>query len=329
MTKKFFFLVIAILMGGMTAVKAKINYVPLYIIDTHADVRTVKRTPAVQLFVTQDDHKLILPEVDDSVTFMLLTDNTCVYEEACQQPQPPIYLPTMLTGDFEVRLCTDTYYYSGYLTLECEGKLDIPNETEEWSYIVPYGSELSQEDLLNNLMGLNVVEYTRKYYYENEQRFIGMLHDEVKAELPQVTDYSKYNEKGINLYGLISVLVGCIQELKYELDSRTMAILDAMSRGSFSSDVSSVRAAIGNTLLSVSPSSVSESAQVRYILGDNASNAFIAVTDMGGRVMTRVPVSPTDTSATIDSGTLGEGIYLCTLFVDGKNVGTKRMVKTK
>ena len=45
MTKKFFFLVIAILMGGMTAVKAKINYVPLYIIDTHADVKTVKRTP--------------------------------------------------------------------------------------------------------------------------------------------------------------------------------------------------------------------------------------------------------------------------------------------
>ena len=63
MTKKFFLLVVAILMGGMTAVKAKINYVPLYIIDTHADVRTVKRTPAVQLFITQDDHKLILPEV--------------------------------------------------------------------------------------------------------------------------------------------------------------------------------------------------------------------------------------------------------------------------
>ena len=34
-------------------------------------------------------------------------------------------------------------------------------------------------------------------------------------------------------------------------------------------------------------------------------------------------------TAAIDSGTLGEGIYLCTLFVDGKNVGTKRMVKTK
>ena len=329
MMKKFFLLIVAFLMGSLTAVEAKIFYVPLYIIDTQTDVKEQKRAPSLPLFITQDDHKLILPEVDDPVTFMLLTDNICVYEEACQQPQPPIYLPTMLTGDFEVRLCTDTYYYSGYLTLECEGKLDIPNETEEWSYIVPYGSELSQEDLLNNLMGLNVVEYTRKYYYENEQRFIGMLHDEVKAELPQVTDYSKYNEKGINLYGLISVLVGCIQELKYELDSRTMAILDAMSRGSFSSDVSSVRAAIGNTLLSAAATTVSEPAKVRYHLADDVSNAYIAVTDMGGRVVTRVPVSPSETSTSISSGVLDEGIFLCTLYADGKMISTKRLVKTK
>jgi hypothetical protein len=50
---------------------------------------------------------------------------------------------------------------------------------------------------------------------------------------------------------------------------------------------------------------------------------------MGGRVVTKVPVSPSATSATIDSGTLGEGIFLCTLYVDGQNIGTKRLVKTK
>ena len=129
---------------------------------------------------------------------------------------------------------------------------------------------------------------------------------------------------------LIPILISCIQELKTQLDARTETIVDVMmSRGAGTSAVSEVRAAIGNTLLSVSPSSVSESAQVRYILGDDASNAFITVTDMGGRVMTRVPVSPTETSTTIDSGILGEGIFLCTLYVDGKNVGTKRLVKTK
>jgi hypothetical protein len=50
---------------------------------------------------------------------------------------------------------------------------------------------------------------------------------------------------------------------------------------------------------------------------------------MGGRVVTKVPVSPSATSAMIDSGTLGEGIFLCTLYVGGQNIGTKRLVKTK
>jgi len=329
MMKKIFFLIVALLMGNATAVEAKIIYVPLNIVDTQPDVKEQKRSPSLPLFITQDDHKLILPEVDDTLTFMLLTDSTCVYEEACQQPQPPVYLPTMLTGDFEVRLCADTYYYSGYLTLECEGKLDIPNETEEWSYIIPFGSELSQEVLLNSIMGLNVVEYTRKSYNENEKRYVGMLRDEVKAELPQVTDYSTHNEQGINLYGFISVLVGCIQELKYELDSRTMAIVDAMSRSSSPSDISSVRAAIGNTLLSAAATAVGEPAEVRYHLTDDVSNAYIAVTDMGGRVVTRVPVSPSETSASISSGVLDEGIFLCSLYADGKIVSTKRLVKTR
>lgn len=329
MIRRSFLLIVAFLLGSATAVEAKINYVPLYIVDTQPDVKEVKRAPSLPLFVTQDDHKLILPEIEDALTFMLLTDGTCIYEEACQHPQPPICLPTMLTGDYEVRLCADTYYYRGYLTLECEGKIDVPYETDEWSYIVPFGSEMSQEDLLNNLMRVNVVEYTRKNYYENDQRFIGMLYDEVKAELPQVTDYSVHNEKGINLYSLISVLVSCIQELKLELDSRTMAIVDVMSRSESSSDFSSVRAAIGNTLLSAAPTTVSEPVQVRYHLADNVSNAYIAVTDMGGRVVTRVPVTPTKTSVSIGSSVLDEGIFLCTLYADGKIVSTKRLVKTR
>ena len=329
MMKKLFFLFVALLLGRATAVEAKINYVPLYIVDTQTDVKEKKRAPALPLFITQDDHKLILPEIEDALTFMLLTGGTSIYEEACQHPQPPIYLPTILTGDYEVRLCADTYYYSGYLTLECEGKIDVPYETDEWSYIVPFGSEISQEDLLNNLMRVNGVEYTKKNYSENEQRFIGMLHDEVKAELPQVTDFGTHNEKGINLYGLISVLVGCIQELKYELDSRTMAIVDAISRSSFSSDISSVRAAIGNTLLSAAATTISEPAKVHYHLTDDVSNAYIAITDMGGRVVTRVPVTPSKTSASISSGVLDEVIFLCTLYADGKIVSTKRLVKTR
>ena len=349
MTKKFFFLVIAILMGGMTAVKAKINYVPLYIIDTHADVRTVKRTPAIQLFITQDDHKLILPEFEpeDSLTIFLIKDNEWVYSMPYHCYQPIVYLPTSLVGDFEVRICGDTYYYYGFLTLEGQKSSDIPTENANWDNITLLGSNTSQQAILDNIMGLNVIEYNMKMpvylrdvddeAYKDQweeihaQRRFGLLPEELRAIFPSlVVDDAMTGGFGINYIDLIPILISCIQELKTQLDARTETIVDVMmSRGAGTSAVSEVRAAIGNTLLSVSSSSVSESAQVRYILGDDASNAFITVTDMGGRVMTRVPVSPTETSTTIDSGILGEGIFLCTLYVDGKNVGTKRLVKTK
>jgi hypothetical protein len=125
-------------------------------------------------------------------------------------------------------------------------------------------------------------------------------------------------------------MVGCIQELKNELDSRTEKIVDVMmSRGASPAAVSEVRAAIGNALLSAAPTSVYESAQVRYLLTDNATNAYIAITDMEGRQITRVPVSPSETSVSIDSSTLGQGIFLCTLFVNGEKIETKRLVKTR
>ena len=330
MTKKFFFLVVAILMGGMTAVKAKINYVPLYIIDTHADVKTVKRTPAIQLFVTQDDHKLILPEFEpeDSLTILVLKDNERVYSVPYERYYPIVYLPT---AHFEVRISADTYYYFGYITLESSMENDsISSATTPWDNISHVVSNTIQQDFLDRVMRLEVVEYERQEPGKEDKTYhIGLVGSKVYEYFPQLVTPFEDGTYALHVFDFIPLLVSCIQELKIQVDTRTEKIVDIMMSRGNPTTVSEVRAAIGNTLLSVSPSSVSESAQVRYILGDDASNAFITVTDMGGRVMTRVPLSPTETSTTIDSGILGEGIFLCTLYVDGKNVGTKRLVKTK
>ena len=343
MTKKFLFLVVAILMGGMTAVKAKINYVPLYIVDTKPDVSEPHRIPAAPLFITQDDHKLILPEFEDSVTFMLYKDEECVYVTAYQQT---IELPVTLFGDYEVRLCADTYYYRGYITLEICNKPDIPSETEYWDSISVLTTPLA--DMLDNLMQLTVVEYSQKRqlgeaylqtlteeqreaYIQNEEiehqkRYVGLLLDEIKVYFPQLVVY----DSGISLNGLVNVLLCCIQELKVELDTRTETIVDIMARGATPTAVREIGAAIGNTLLSAPPTSVNEPARVRYLLTDKVINAYIAVTDMSGRVMTRVPVSPSDTSVSIDSSALSEeGIFLCTLYANGEIIGTKRLVRTR
>ena len=328
MVKRFLFIVMTLLMGNMTVVNAKINYVPLYIVDTSADVKGVKHAPTMPLFITQDDHRLTLPEMEDSLMLQVFKGDDCVYEVAYDRNQPIVNLPAILWGDYEVRLSADTYYCYGYLTLELLKDPDIPTEYGNRENITLFGSDPSQESILNSLMGLNVIEYKDK---EDGQRYVGMIFDEIKAAFPQITDdHYGFIIGDINLWGLFSVMVGCIQELKTELDSRTETIVDVMmSRGASPAAVSEVRAAIGNTLLSAAPTSVYESAQVRYLLTDNVTNAYIAITDMEGRQITKVPVSPSETSVSIDSGTLGQGIFLCTLFVNGEIIGTKRLVKTR
>ena len=357
MIKKFFFLVAIILMGNMTVVNAKINYVPLYIVDTTPDVKGVKHAPTTPLIITQDDHRLTLPEIDDSLTFKVFKDDDCIYEVAYENLQQIVNLPSMLVGDYEVRLCADTYYCYGYLTLERQNSANVPEETEDWEKITLWGSDTSLEYILDKIMGLNVVEYNVKrkdfpedYDYIDEkskewarqqwekeqaeitgERRIGLLLDELRDAFPQLVDANYgINIGGLNLVAFFPVLISCIQELKIELDNRTEKIVDVMmSRSMDPSAVREVRAAIGNTLLSTAPSSVYESALVRYILTDDVTNAYISITDMEGRLITRVPVSSSETSVSIDSGTLGQGVFLCTLFVNGENVGTKRLVKTR
>ena len=327
MIKKFFLLAVALLVGT-TAINAKITYVPLYIVDTQADVKVVKRSTPMQLFITQDDHKLILPEIEDSVTFSVYKGDKCVYADG--NHGSTVYLPTSFVGDYEVRLTADTYYYYGYVTLEEE--TGIPSETKNWENITLLGSSVTQQALLENILGLNLIEYNNKTdkNERRELRHIGLLSKELRAVFPQVVYDLQGGQVGINHIELIPILISCIQELKAQLDNRTETMIDIMtSRSPGASTVNAIRSAMGNTLLSVAPTSVYEPTRVRYLLTDDATNAYIAVIDMGGRVVEKVSVTPSETSVSIDSGDLSEGIYLCTLFVNGENCGTKRMVKTK
>jgi hypothetical protein len=215
-------------MGNMTVVNAKINYVPLYIVDTSADVKGVKHAPATPLIITQDDHRLTLPEIDDSLMFQVFKGTDCYYEVAYDRNQPIVDLPAILWGDYEVRLSADTYYYYGYLTLELLKDPDIPTEYGNWENITLFGSDTSQESILNSIMGLDVIEYNRKDK-EDGQRYVGMFYDELRATFPQITDdHYGFVIGDINVWGLFSVMVGCIQELKNELDSRTEKIVDVM-----------------------------------------------------------------------------------------------------
>lgn len=69
-------------------------------------------------YITQDDYVLTMPAFEDDLTLELRDENdVVVYTAYVPAGTTMIVLPSMLSGDFELRLVADTYYYRGYISL--------------------------------------------------------------------------------------------------------------------------------------------------------------------------------------------------------------------
>lgn len=74
--------------------------------------------PPRPLYITQDDYVLTLPAFEDDYTLELRDENdVVVYTDYVPAGTTQVVLPSTLSGDFELRLVADTYYYIGYISL--------------------------------------------------------------------------------------------------------------------------------------------------------------------------------------------------------------------
>lgn len=74
--------------------------------------------PARPWYITQDDYTLTMPAFEDDFTLELRDeDGVVVYSVYVPAGTTLILLPSTLSGDFELCLVGDTYYYRGYITL--------------------------------------------------------------------------------------------------------------------------------------------------------------------------------------------------------------------
>ena len=64
-------------------------------------------------------------------------------------------------------------------------------------------------------------------------------------------------------------------------------------------------------------------------LADDARDASICIFDMTGNMLKNLPISSGETSVSINGWELGDGMFLYTLIVNGKEIDTKRMIITK
>ena len=78
------------------------------------------------------------------------------------------------------------------------------------------------------------------------------------------------------------------------------------------------------------PNPFNERTEIKCYLPKIGNKAYILILDMNGRYIKRIDIESTgENSVVINGGTLTPGMYIYTLIVDNKEVGTKRMVLTE
>ena len=131
----------------------------------------------------------------------------------------------------------------------------------------------------------------------------------------------------VNYTELVPILIRSIQELKQELNDVKSANDVALSRGA-TTDVAAA-ASSANVLYQNTPNPFKEQTTIRFSLADDARDASICIFDMTGKMLKKSPISLGETSVTVNGWELGEGMFLYTLLVNGREIDTKRMIITK
>ena len=140
--------------------------------------------------------------------------------------------------------------------------------------------------------------------------------------------------KALNYTEFIPVLIKGMQELdqkntkleqenaqlKSELEELKQLINQSIKP---TAAVSRSKATLGQNY----PNPFNKSTVISFSISAKANSASIVVTQTGsGKIIKTLPVSTGTSQITLDAASLATGVYVYTLYVDDKKVGTKQMV---
>lgn len=171
----------------------------------------------------------------------------------------------------------------------------------------------------NKLSELKAVEAKRRHY--------GVSAQELQKIYPDLVLEGQDGYLAVNYTELVPILIRSIQELKQELNDVKSANDVALSRGATTDLATATTSA--NVLYQNTPNPFKELTTIRFSLADDAHDAAICIFDMTGKLIKKLPISSGETSVPVNGWELGEGMFLYTLLVNGREIDTKRMIITK
>lgn len=233
-------------------------------------------------------------------------------------------------------------YVTGTLTASVISPSDIRLKENVTSLS---STEKSNGETLSNVMDMNVIKYNYRDRQEErsdttqtrsqapstakKQMHYGLSAQELQQIYPDLVIEGQDGYLGVNYIELVPILIRSIQELKAELDEVRGGTGGAsMSRG-VSTAIEESTASTGNVLYQNTPNPFKEQTVIRFSLADDARDAAICIFDMTGKMLKKMPISSGETSVSINGWELGEGMFLYTLIVNGREIDTKRMIITK
>jgi len=204
------------------------------------------------------------------------------------------------------------------------------------------------ESALENLQGLNVISYNldsptiynsrkkgdaeskisdRKLAAANRRHY-GLSVEDLQKIYPDLVCEGQDGYLTVNYTELVPILIHSIQELKQELDE-VKGSGSKMTRSAFINEGTDRLAEATNVLYQNIPNPFKEQTIIRFSLADDVQDAFICIFDMTGKMLRKLPISSGATSVNVNGWELGEGLFLYTLMVNGKEVDTKKMIITR
>lgn len=216
--------------------------------------------------------------------------------------------------------------------------------------VVALADDSQEGSALDNVMGMNVLKYNynenafmtreegdtaqsemqeeakRNLLKETSKLHYGLSAQELQTIYPALVEECQDGYLGVNYVELVPVLIRAIQELKEELDA---AKENNVSRKTHATTTVDAAPKSGNMLFQNTPNPFKELSTIRFSLADDAQNAAICVFDMTGKMLKKLPVSLGMESVSISGYELGEGMFLYSLVINGKEIDTKRMIITK
>ena len=160
------------------------------------------------------------------------------------------------------------------------------------------------------------------------KRHIGLIAQELRELYPELVEESQDGHLSVNYIEMVPVLIQAIQELKQELDE-VKELSKAMSRSASNESTNISAASTGNLLYQNTPNPFKEQTTISFRLADGINDAAICIFDLTGKTLKKLPVSSGMESVSIGGWELGEGMFLYSLIVNGQEIDTKKMVKTK